>query len=152
LAEHADRAARSATLERRDRRVRGSDDAAAAVGVSSTGCAGTCTSSTRSGNLGAVYGGPKHLAAIAERLAGSSGLVARLSRALVEHCHELTYHIFELDRELEGLVARLAPSLLAVCGRATLTAAKIVGETADVTRFRSRHAYARHNGTAPVPA
>jgi transposase len=94
---------------------------------------------------------PKNLTAIAERLAGSSGLVARLARALVERCRELTAHILELDRELEILVARLAPSLLAVCGCATLTAAKIVGETADVTRFRSRHAYARHNGTAPVP-
>ena len=38
-----------------------------------------------------------------------------------------------------------------MCGCATLTAAKIIGETADVNRFRSRRAYARHNGTAPVP-
>jgi hypothetical protein len=30
-------------------------------------------------------------------------------------------------------------------------AAKIVGETAEVRRFRSRHAYARHNGTALLP-
>jgi Transposase IS116/IS110/IS902 family len=43
-----------------------------------------------------------------------------------------------------------------LCGRssesdcATLTAAKILGETAGVERFRSRHAYARHNGK-PVP-
>jgi transposase len=40
--------------------------------------------------------------------------------------------------------------MLEVCGRATLNAAKILGETADVRRFRSRHAYARHNGTAPL--
>ncbi|MGE0295268.1 MAG: transposase [Pseudonocardia sp.] len=26
-----------------------------------------------------------------------------------------------------------------------------MGETAGVERFRSRHAFARHNGTAPVP-
>ena len=32
-----------------------------------------------------------------------------------------------------------------------LTAAKLVGETADVRRFRSKDAYARHNGTAPLP-
>ena len=38
-----------------------------------------------------------------------------------------------------------------ICGCATLSAAKILGETADVRRFRSRHAYARHNGTAPLP-
>ncbi|WP_425550420.1 transposase [Actinopolymorpha pittospori] len=35
------------------------------------------------------------------------------------------------------------------CG--VLTAAKIVGETAGVRRFRSKEAYARHNGTAPLP-
>jgi hypothetical protein len=35
------------------------------------------------------------------------------------------------------------------CG--TLTAAKIVGEVAAVTRFRNKDAFARHNGTAPLP-
>ncbi len=28
---------------------------------------------------------------------------------------------------------------------------KILGETAGVDRFRSKDAYARHNGTAPMP-
>jgi transposase len=46
---------------------------------------------------------------------------------------------------------QMAPTLLGVCGCATLNAAKIPSETADVRRFRSRHAYARHNGTAPLP-
>ncbi|MER7471689.1 transposase [Micromonospora sp. NPDC000018] len=32
-----------------------------------------------------------------------------------------------------------------------MTAAKILGETAGITRFRSAAAYARHNGTAPLP-
>jgi transposase len=32
-----------------------------------------------------------------------------------------------------------------------LSAAKLVGEVADVTRFRSASAFARHNGTTPVP-
>jgi transposase len=32
-----------------------------------------------------------------------------------------------------------------------LSAAKLVAETADVRRFRSKDAYARHNGTAPLP-
>ena len=36
-------------------------------------------------------------------------------------------------------------------GVGPLTAAKIIGETVSISRFRSRHAYARHNGTAPVP-
>ncbi len=41
--------------------------------------------------------------------------------------------------------------MLAICGCGALTAAKIVGETAGVDRFRSKDAYARHNGTAPLP-
>ena len=35
------------------------------------------------------------------------------------------------------------------CGE--LTAAKIIGETAGVTRFRSEAAFARHAGVAPIP-
>jgi transposase len=35
------------------------------------------------------------------------------------------------------------------CGE--LTAAKLVGETAGVTRFKSEAAFARHAGVAPVP-
>ena len=37
------------------------------------------------------------------------------------------------------------------CGCGPLTAAKIVGETAGIQRFHSNDAYARHNGTAPLP-
>jgi len=32
-----------------------------------------------------------------------------------------------------------------------LIAAKLIAETADVRRFKSKDAYARHNGTAPLP-
>jgi len=32
-----------------------------------------------------------------------------------------------------------------------LTAAKLLGETADITRFGNKDAYARHTGTAPLP-
>jgi transposase len=46
----------------------------------------------------------------------------------------------------------LAPALLAIPGCGAPTAAKIVGETAGIARFRSKSAYARWNGTAPQPA
>jgi transposase len=40
---------------------------------------------------------------------------------------------------------------LAIVGCGPLTAAKIVGETGQVRRFRSKDAFARLNGTAPLP-
>jgi transposase len=48
-------------------------------------------------------------------------------------------------------VRDLAPTLLAVPGCGILGAAKILGETGRASRFKSRHAFARFNGTAPVP-
>ena len=38
-----------------------------------------------------------------------------------------------------------------VIGYGPLTAAKLLGETAGVGRFRSQAAFARHNGSAPLP-
>jgi transposase len=93
----------------------------------------------------------KHLKILDALLGRCEGTVARLAADLVERCKQLTEQINRLERELDTLVQRLAPALLAIPGCATLTAAKILGETAGVRRFRSRHAYARHNGTAPLP-
>jgi transposase len=79
------------------------------------------------------------------------GTVARIARELVARCREVTTQINALERELEGLVKRLGPSLLAIPGVGTLGAATILGETAGASRFKSKHAFARFNGTAPVP-
>jgi transposase len=86
-----------------------------------------------------------------DRLADLPGVVARLTRALLERCRELTGQINGLEAELKVLVRRLAPSLLALPGCGVLGAAMILGETAGVHRFRSRDAYARFTGTAPIP-
>jgi len=56
-----------------------------------------------------------------------------------------------LEVEIRELVEGIAPALLDICGCAPLTAAKIVGETADVRRFRSKDAFARYNGTVLLP-
>lgn len=47
--------------------------------------------------------------------------------------------------------SRSRPRLLALVGVGALTAAKIVAEVADIRRFKSKDAFARHNGTAPLP-
>lgn len=91
------------------------------------------------------------LAELEERLADEPGTVARLARDLVARIRGLTVAIDELEREIRRLVSDLAPSLLALTGCGPLTAAKLVGETAGIGRFRSKAAFARHNGSAPVP-
>ncbi len=84
-------------------------------------------------------------------LADAPGTVGRLARELVGRIRDLTRSINELEREITRLVADLAPSLLALTGCGPLTAAKLIGETAGVGRFRSKAAFARHNGSAPLP-
>lgn len=91
------------------------------------------------------------LDALAVGLAGAEGTVARIARELVARARALTAEVNALEREIAQSVCGLAPTLLALPGVGALTAAKIVAETADVRRFRSKDAYARHNGTAPLP-
>jgi transposase len=88
---------------------------------------------------------------VAARLVGANGTVGRLARELVERIRVLTLDIDDLTNEITTMVAAMAPTLLAIPGCGALTAAKILGETAGVDRFKSKDAYARHNGTAPMP-
>jgi transposase len=63
----------------------------------------------------------------------------------------MTARIKQLEVEIERRVRRLAPTLLELDGCGALCAAKLVGETGGIGRFRSRAAFAMNNGTAPVP-
>lgn len=85
------------------------------------------------------------------RLSAAGGPVAKIAAELVGRIRELTRRANELEREITLIVRRLAPSLLELPGCGVLSAAKIVAETAGVDRFRSNAAYARWNGTAPIP-
>jgi transposase len=58
----------------------------------------------------------------------------------------------ELERRIGALVKTHAPALLEIPGCASLTAAKIVAEAAQVTRFPTEGHFARYAGTAPIPA
>jgi transposase len=93
----------------------------------------------------------KHLDAAAARLEGLDGMVAWIARDLVARIRELTVRANSLERQITERITTLAPRLLALTGVGALTAAKIVAETADIRRFRSKDAFARHNGTAPLP-
>ena len=76
----------------------------------------------------------------------------RICLELVARCREITVRANELEREIARLIVAHAPALLEIPGCASLTAAKIVAETAQVTRFPTEGHFARYAGTAPVPA
>ena len=57
-----------------------------------------------------------------------------------------------LEREITTLARAAAPRLMDLQGAGGLTTAKIVGETANVIRFRSEACFAMHAGVAPIPA
>ena len=93
----------------------------------------------------------KTITQLTANLAERAGTVARLARRLLVYCTNLTAEIKALDDEIGELIVEIAPTLLETCGIGTLSAAKIVGETADVRRFKSKDAFARYSGTAPLP-
>jgi len=93
----------------------------------------------------------KHLDIAAGRLAGLDTVVARVAADLVGRIRRLTVDINELRAELESRTETSALHLRQIHGVGPLSSAKLIGEVAGAERFRSRHAFARHNGTAPTP-
>ena len=91
------------------------------------------------------------LAGVDRQLVGRTEPYARVARDLVARISELTVAIDDLARQIGELTETLAPSLLDLFGCGSLTAAKIVAETAGIGRFHSRAAFAAHTGTAPIP-
>jgi transposase len=74
-----------------------------------------------------------------------------LALALVAEIRRLGEQIRQLEKQLATLVSPLAPTLLSIVGVNVVTAAKILGEVAGITRFRSAAAFAMHTGAAPIP-
>jgi transposase len=81
------------------------------------------------------------LAAGLAALPGSAG--RRIALSGLARITALTGEISALEDDLETLVRRLAPALLDLTGVAVITAAKILGETGDIRRFRSTAASLR---------
>lgn len=98
-----------------------------------------------------AFSAMKHLRQIEERLHAIDAVVARISVSIVERIRALTVEINALESELDDRTADVAPTLRQTYGVAAINAAKIIGEVAGISRFRSRHAFAKHNGTAPTP-
>jgi transposase len=84
-------------------------------------------------------------------LATQPGLVAELARDELGDIRILTAEINALKKRIAARVRADAASLLTIFGCAELTAAKLVGETAGVSRFRSEAAFACYAGVTPIP-
>ena len=93
----------------------------------------------------------KHRELLRAWLATQPGLVAELARDELADISRLTEAINALAKRIAERVRVVSPALLALPGCAELTAAKLIGETAVVSRFKSESAFARHAGVAPIP-
>lgn len=90
-------------------------------------------------------------ARIAQWLDGRVGLVEEIARDVLADIIAGSGKIDELEKRITTLVTDRYPNLLAVPGCGPLTAAKLAGETANVTRFRSEACFAMNAGVAPLP-
>lgn len=93
----------------------------------------------------------KHRTLLGRWLATQPGLLAELAYDELADITRLTETINALAKRIEDRVRQVAPALLALPGCGALTAAKLVGEAAGVTRFKNEAAFARHAGVAPIP-
>jgi transposase len=92
-----------------------------------------------------------HLDRLEAHLAGLPPTVEiGIARSLVASCRDLTREANARQREIGVVVRALAPELLQLPGCAELSAAKIVGEVAGISRFSSEAKLALHAGVAPL--
>jgi transposase len=93
----------------------------------------------------------KHQLALRAWLVTLDGVVAEIALDELEDIIALTTRIKEFDRRIGRLARAQVPELLALPGCGELSAAKLLGESAGITRFRGEATFARHGGLAPIP-
>ncbi|MGN6868552.1 MAG: IS110 family transposase [Solirubrobacteraceae bacterium] len=76
----------------------------------------------------------------------------RVAKAQLRRINAIEKEQRELFSGLTELIQAHAPQLLEQRSIGTVTAAVIIGRTAGAKRFRSEACFARHAGTAPIPA
>jgi transposase len=91
--------------------------------------------------------------AIARRASAHDPVRGRLALQALHRLAALERDADKLEREIRELLrVRGCVHPLAIRGVGPIVAAKILGETRGIGRFRSAAAFAAHTGTAPVPA
>jgi transposase len=101
----------------------------------------------------AALKGPRIRARLARQLGQLPASVElRVAKAQLRRINAIEKEQKELFDELTTLLQAHSPQLLAQPRIGTVTAAIIIGRTAGAKRFRSEACFARHCGTAPIPA
>jgi transposase len=101
----------------------------------------------------AALKGPRICARLARQLARQpQSPRLRVAKQLLKRITEIGREERELLAELTTLIDAHAPQLVAQPGCETVTAAIIIGHTAGAQRFPTDGHFARHAGTAPIPA
>ncbi len=77
---------------------------------------------------------------------------ATVARQRVARLKQLNRQITDLTGEITQRARRLNTTLVAIPGVGDLTAAELLAEIGDITRYRTRAQFAMANGTAPIPA
>jgi transposase len=95
---------------------------------------------------------PTFVTAAQDLLAGDDSVRAQLTRRRLCRLAQLTTEIQEVTDLIAVAVADVHTGLTGIYGLGPVGAATILGEVADIRRYRSRHAFAAANGTAPLPA
>ncbi|MFP5331407.1 MAG: IS110 family transposase [Acidimicrobiia bacterium] len=102
------------------------------------------------GSLSSLAGADRVLAWLAD--GRHDPHTASLCAELVTLIRQATVRINQLKSEITRRVKKIARFLLDLRGVGPLTAAKLIGEIGNITRFKSRDAFAMWAGSAPIPA
>ncbi|MGW2314646.1 IS110 family transposase [Actinomadura luteofluorescens] len=96
---------------------------------------------------------PKQLAAL-NAVLDSARLSVNVRQALGDMAGEiadLNRRVADLDTTIKELVGPLAPTLLQITGISHISAAVLIAEIGDITRFPTSAKLARYTGCAPIP-
>jgi transposase len=85
-------------------------------------------------------------------LRADHGVRADLTRRRLVKIKSLDHEIAEVGDLVRVRVATSRTSLTSIYGVGPIVAGRILAEVVDIRRYRSRHAFASANGTAPIPA
>jgi transposase len=95
---------------------------------------------------------PKQLAACGRLLAKYASVQGDLARLRLAELRRIDREMRVLEKRIRLLVPTTGTTLTEIHGVGTLVAAQIIGEVRSVERFATPSRFARHNGTAPIPA